>query len=643
MTTFARPGTSIKHHVISQKSGGISNPGPGYNCNVLHQSMLLVLFAFASFFSISRPLQAQSEALLVSRQDDSNALWMNKSIEDVDAFIEQTYTSLIIEHFEAATHAYLWLIEQAGSTVSKNERVILDRHFSALAMVMPAIDRKAIGLGDASSEDLTENLIPSYANAITLWWRKQDNLPATPLNERLEEHLRRVMYAHDNFANKRDPRGLDDRGEIFIRLGEPSKNDEVKLLTPNLIVNNQSFTVPQNTFWIYRHIDYDAHYLFIRKSKAKGYVISQSTDLIPHQLQSRRHTNALLQWMEEVYGQLALLHNSYGLQFDEITNYLAIPIHGVRADIFARNQLSKANELDDQNTYLRSQHVPASYSSNFGIAEKLNVHIRLARFLNEDGSTRSEVYWTVDNKELAPSRKLVRDFYKQGHVPSERYLISAAMTHLSDQYEVASLDEKHFLVPANLQRPFPAKTLAANSDQSIFHLALQWDQRWTLSEEKPVKPGPRVKIGTQRIDSLQSLHAEGLELEMSDLKPLVTQPDLSLEQAEAYASPRISNQTPLALYFEIYNLTFDQDDNTKYSIEYEVVREQSRRFFNFKTLGGVSSARTTNTGTSRTAKEFIIPDLYEMTGKGRLEIIIHITDLTSGSKKSRSIAFELEN
>ncbi|MFK7848162.1 MAG: GWxTD domain-containing protein [Rhodothermales bacterium] len=643
MTIFARPGISIIYHVISQKPGGISNGRLDHNRNVLQQSIPLVLLVFFASFSISSPVQAQSDAQAASPENDFNALWVNKSIAEVDAFIGHTFTSLEIEHFEAATNAYLWLLEQAGASVSKKERLILDRHFSALAMVMSAADRNAIGLGEPSSETLTQNLIPAYANAIALWWRRQDNLPATPLNERIEEHLRRVTYAHVHFANKRDPRGLDDRGEIFIRLGEPSKNEEIKLLTPSLIVNAQSFSVPKNTFWVYQHIENEAHYLFVRKSKAKGFVVSESTDLIPHQLQGRRYINELLVWMEEIYGQLALLHNSYGLQFDEITNYLAIPNSNIRADVFARTQLSKASVLDDQNAYLRSQIVPSSYSSNFGVAENLNVHVRMARFLNEDASTRSEVYWSMDNKELAPSRKLVRNFYKQGHEPSERYLISAALTHLSDQYEVESLEEKHFLVKANLQRPLPAKTLEAHSDQPTFHLALQWDQRWTLNNEDPVKPGARVKIGTHRIDSLQALHAEGLALEMSDLKPLITLADFSLDGAQAYASPQISNKTPLALYFEIYNLTFDQDDNTQYSIEYEVVREQGRRFFNFRTPEGVSSARITNTGNSRAAKEFIIPELYEMDGKGKLEIIIHVTDLTSGAKKSRSIEFELKN
>ena len=318
MTIFASPSTSILYHIISPKSGGISNTVLGLNRIVLQQYALLVLLVFISFFSVSRPVSAQPNVLAASHTEDLNALWMNKSIQEVDAFIEQTFTSLEIDRFEAATNAYLWLIGQVDAATKKRDRATLNKHFSALSMIMSAAERKAIGLGEASSDALTDQLIPAYKNAITLWWRKQDNLPATPLNERLEEHLRRVTYAHNKFSNKRDPRGLDDRGEIFIRLGEPSKSEEIELLTPSLIVNAQSFSVPRNTFWLYRHINYHAQYLFIRKSKYKGYVLGQSTDLIPHQLQSRRYTNELLQWMDEIYGQLALLHNSYGLQFDEI-------------------------------------------------------------------------------------------------------------------------------------------------------------------------------------------------------------------------------------------------------------------------------------------------------------------------------------
>ena len=64
---------------------------------------------------------------------------------------------------------------------------------------------------------------------VRMFWQRRDPTPATPGNERLVEHYRRVLYAMQHFSAGQKP--WDKRGEIYIRYGEPahrSRADDVR-------------------------------------------------------------------------------------------------------------------------------------------------------------------------------------------------------------------------------------------------------------------------------------------------------------------------------------------------------------------------------------------------------------------------------
>jgi GWxTD domain-containing protein len=67
------------------------------------------------------------------------------------------------------------------------------------------------------------------ARYVRAFWQKRDPTPATPGNERLVEHYRRVVYALNNFPSVK--KGWDRRGDVYIRYGEPahiSRHDDVR-------------------------------------------------------------------------------------------------------------------------------------------------------------------------------------------------------------------------------------------------------------------------------------------------------------------------------------------------------------------------------------------------------------------------------
>lgn len=62
----------------------------------------------------------------------------------------------------------------------------------------------------------------SLARAIKQFWIERDPTPATPVNERLLEHWRRVAHARQKFVyNNTSPYRTDDRGTFFVKYGPP--------------------------------------------------------------------------------------------------------------------------------------------------------------------------------------------------------------------------------------------------------------------------------------------------------------------------------------------------------------------------------------------------------------------------------------
>jgi GWxTD domain-containing protein len=92
----------------------------------------------------------------------------------------------------------------------------------------------------ASPEDvvklgrLPEESQPQFVRA---FWQRLDPTPATPGNERLVEHHRRVIYAMQNFSM--DGETWDRRGDVYIRYGEPrhiSKRSDIRFETDREVV-----------------------------------------------------------------------------------------------------------------------------------------------------------------------------------------------------------------------------------------------------------------------------------------------------------------------------------------------------------------------------------------------------------------------
>lgn len=577
-----------------------------------------------------------------------------------DALIAQTFARKDTLHYAVAASAYLTLLEHLDGDLPEDLRPIRTRALVPLALILPDSLREATGLTDA--EAAAGARLPEGAGArLSAWWRSMDPLPATPENERLLEHLERVAHATKTFGHALAPLGFDDRAKIYIRLGAPARTTAV------MIDQNEPLHAtlddplapfyPEGEFWVYDHVDDTAQYLFVRE-RGLPFRLGRPVDLVPPSLRGRRSSLRLMASMMDIYRMLALYHpkGHYGSAYEQIENYLGLledyalagtqrsPAGTYRATPPAPaatvfSTLSRTRAEDRRAIRSREARVPAAYTNVFDDVDLLPVEVRWARFLDPDGTTRTEVYWGLKTRDLAPSEKLEKRLEKDGFTPTGQYLIE--MTALRQTGDFRARDRRvarRMVADAGGDETavIPAQTFVARGDTGRYGLALQWDVFWS-SVGAAVARGPKLKVGAYRIGAVEALPSDPARLEMSDLKPLrLFNPAQSLDEAAPYPHDALTPEISFGLYFEVYHLLFGADDRAHFTVAYEVVRrgkngDRDRRI----------TATTPYTSDHRTARETIFLDLRKLHEEGRFEVAVHVTDDTTGRTVTRMLTFDV--
>ncbi|GIV59029.1 MAG: hypothetical protein KatS3mg043_0118 [Rhodothermaceae bacterium] len=606
-------------------------------------------------------------------------------IRMADAFIRNVFTRQDRDAYEQAAEAYLTLLERAGQDLPPAEAGIVRRHVAQMLPVLSDEERRRVVEGTPGPLGQGLRLHPDAGAFLATWWRRQDPLPATALNERVAEHLARVAYALRHFAFDGALAGFDDRGTAYVRYGPPySKNAivvDVARATQVLRMNGYALPgpliPPVNELWTYRHVDDRIYYLFVQKEGR--YQEASSEDLIPETLRDahkRRgvgHTNpitisnpsgdqlpanqvmaeALFALWKEVYAQLALYHPDFERPYEELERQEA-DIRATRAGsarTISASALSFVNSTEArfeaqarEARRRREAEAPRFHSRIGGMLEPLSVAYRTARFLDPDGTTRTELYWSHVPGSLPMSRRLRQEHWPGEAAPPGRFYLTMTMTLFSEDYRRRVPTEARYLaadLPAGA--PAPVQIATVTGVTAPYHLAVQWDQYLPGNVAEGGQPGAYLRTATARFDGLQPLQADPAVLEMSDLKPVYLEaPDrpVALENAGDATAPvpfpfrTLHPGMDLSLAFEVYHLAYGDDEQVHYDIEVEVVTDPGGRAVRR------TSARTRNTGSDTTARELIGIDLRRV-DTGPVRLVVRVTDMVTGRTVERSIDFDL--
>jgi len=599
-----------------------------------------------------------------------------------------------------AVDVYRSLFRRVGPGASSAVQSLLRRR---VAQIAPLMTNKVLGRvieEDRSTKPHKWTFQPGADTALVEWWRGLDPLPATAANERLEEHLARLVTARTKFPCSERAARLDDRGIAHLRFGAPYKRRSINYKDGEFFteVYRGGVQVPPSSFpkseiWLYPHIDESGYYLFAEADTSDCYTIARANDLVPDYLTQRRPDTerglniaySAMMALRAVYRELALYHIDFSSRYSDIANYVSRqeikatnakatgttagnsvqvgsgvgqtrrvfenPALGLEFPTrFVPRLVHRAERADRAAAERRKEAMPRQHTTLLEDEAQLPVAARTARFLNGDGTTRTEVYWGVpasglqlsEGKESTSGTASLITFsavqYDARRRPRQR---------LSRQYRISTKEEggQRLIVP-------PPVTFRGTTKRH--HMSLQWEQYELWQQDSASVGGGSIgrkrRLATARADSLAPLRAEG-RVEMSDVK-VMTLPNTTArtlatpaEQASPYPFRSLSADTPLLLSFEVYHLTYGADDRTRYSVSYEAEGETKRGWTEL--LRGTDTQRTstemTMEGTDRRTRETILLDLSEIERDEPqdVRVTVRVTDEVTGATVSRNVDFVL--
>lgn len=589
-----------------------------------------------------------------------------------DAYITSVFRQGIQDEKSSAADAYLRLLAGAGPRAPDPVR----RHMAHLVPLWPEERQSALASDPERLQDGTGDLQPGAGTAAVRWWRRQDPRPATPRNERVIEHLQRIedaqrQFAADTFA------GYDERGRIYVRLGPPDQRRTLSSQSLAKSLSAQAAFIPKNEYWFYEGFGRHSHYLFVRRGGQ--YVQGGVPDLLPTGMRRGVGQSGVLAVLalRDLYDALTPRVTEYYPLFDQVSDEVARlqsvasrnrttvtqmadanldpASGGARFGRLPVSFFERARLADREVEQKRAEEVPASHSNAAAREGGLPVALRTARFLNDDGTTRLEAYWSIRPDHLETDA-VEEQLQRAGYDAARRHTIRLTARGYDEAYRAHAVEQWHHRLKAD-DRAAPPDAIPVVSvrlpPMDPGHtMALQWDQLVT-PRGAPGRTALRSQSHVRWLDSLDVLPSDAGTLVLSDLVPLQAETlsgtDVRTDagfQARPYPFATLDPDVQLGVYFEAYHLQFDADDRTRYTIEYTVRRKVPKGGIRGLFAGDRTETTTTQTtaeGRSRTAREYLELDLREVRDATALALIVRVTDEVSGQSAYQLLPFRMDD
>lgn len=554
-------------------------------------------------------------------------------------------------------------LDAAYTSPSPFARSHVRMQLSALEPLLPNDLKESINLEAAlQEEDTKAHLSPDAGTKLLAWWRSQDPFPATESNERLTEHLNRVKYASNQFRSEADEALLDDRGKIYVRYGEPK--DRVHF---NVYVDERSFSEGQE-LWVYSTFHKDADYVFLH-DPSEGYLLRNPSDIVKRRFggpgidgisnnpsrgtwrrtRGAKKADDILENLEEFYDALSLYSPEYGL----IASDLRMPTQQLPSVAAVVNATILSAEAEEsERARIREEIVPRNRTAVGDNLNVLSLGVRAIRRLNADNSTRVDLYWSAPPAQVRPVPSVEAELVRSGYTPSSDYVLAATIVEETETYERIGYHQDRSLLRTGgdaATRSMRPEVVSFPLQEETQRTSVQLDAYWADVNKDASRVRTRAKIatGTVRVEDLGPLSSDPGTIEMSDLLPRQIQDGVPIDESLAYPYPSIRPSTNLALDFEVYNLTFNAEDRTEYTIEYTVQRRVERDGVRAWFGRGEDETETVveskATGTSRSTNELVDIQLSEWNVKDtqQVRILVTVTDDTSQQSVTRSVEFTL--
>ncbi|MFB3131616.1 MAG: tetratricopeptide repeat protein [Rhodothermales bacterium] len=522
-----------------------------------------------------------------------------------------------------------------------------------------------------------------YQAFFQAFWVRRNPLPARSPNLRLTEHYRRLLvaerdYAYDGFRlwySNPDRRGdlvfpaayalnqeFNDKGLIFIRHGEPDDREaqvggDMEFRT--VIDNTDVYGTPAeysysagwrpNESWRYnRPRQMDFHFVVDEGGGANNWRL---TPALTHfgMLESREHWGPPYSEMTRAARTMVEVQGKRGITFsasDAVTRSLDEEVSDEEAQVLdsLRARSPNLNMLAEQNRSLlefitlRQRMVEQSRKA-VTLALTTDQHTWQddvvlipmpyvpAVFRGDDGQTRLEIHFAlplgaITNALDNPGNTVEIEMGYAVHDTAWRSVAGEVKTKrvpTTTDPTAALIDFYQFTVPPDSYHVslhgFTTRTGQVGGD--------------TFSTRLPDFSQPTLAMS----DLLLADYIGPAQMSRYDRGALHVSPNPFL---------RFSTQQPVFVYFEVYHLSLNKNDQTRFTIEYTLMPQKPKKvlgIINRKTRAALSVS-TKRSGEDPSPVEWIEIDVRKV-DPGHYTLIVTITDRLTGETYERSRPIEL--
>lgn len=467
--------------------------------------------------------------------------------------------------------------------------------------------------------------------------RKQNPFPARTENQFLVRTFRRAALARTRFPDVSFSRGYDDRGEIFVFLGEPD----------HIITDHGGTTGSVGTalypfeIWFYPSIDPDCYFTFVGKTGKSHFALVDGPESIFgtfyrgrrafFERQQDGRTAAALRF--DVYYRLAPVHPEFRRRIEELerignsSEQLDFALHR-----FPQLDRSHRSFLD---TLLASMVFGSDNPGN-----NLSVKFGWLRFRAPDGNIKLETYLAVPFDELELARGPNKYWCT---VRGQIALFDSSSTRVAADSVVQRIEFETLPAPN------------AGDVVTQFSFVVKPAQYEFLVRVDNTPGGRSTLLKTS--DHLDPFPATALSL--SDLQPALdvhsTVEESRFAKHGYFVKPVAGNvvkrRQPAFIYFEINNPRLSADETSTYSIRYEVRKERPEPGFfgsmvNLLGLGGGDEVVQDGGPIKKTGRGALEPMFlqFDFTSldPGAYLLTVSVEDEVTGEESGRNIRLVLE-
>ncbi len=399
--------------------------------------------------------------------------------------------------------------------------------------VAPLLTRDELRqLGEAERKPGGEGL----GGFLRRYWKRQDPTPTTVENERLFEHLERVRTARRDYGSS-EPRGIDDRGMIFIRYGAPAEKH----------VSAGTEMAKPNESWAYTGLGSEiVTFDFIDEG---GGIFHLSADLgralSAFSLESSGRLEALLDFFRE--------RESLSPEYARVVGELTLMREGGAGSRAQQVEHTKQLLTDyRETTEHRQEEAPRSRSAASPGKEDLGGQIALARFRGEEKGGRLEIYYGIPVGELR---------WTPGEIPSA--VIEESFAVFDERFdEVAAASRQKAIRIDDPKAPGQAYVGQVNIplDPNSYQVAFSLRE---IGSNRSCTFRFRLKMPDFGADSLR----------LSDLQlGRQTERVGEASRLRPYPFQGVDRKHPLYVHYAIYGLHRAADGLTDFRVVYELER-----------------------------------------------------------------------